>query len=141
VQHQNKAQTHCVLVRSRFIQLRIGCQRRVHGGPYVQGGHWHQDPEIQFLASPDYAVLRREFRGSTGFGADLQHESIKQWGLAMKTDLTDGFCWAIAQGIAYPKRVCIISASYDVYATLMGLAQDPVLTAAESTGLALPIST
>jgi dipeptidyl aminopeptidase/acylaminoacyl peptidase len=35
--------------------------------------------------------------------------------------------WAIQQGIADPKRVCIAGASYGGYATLMGLARNPEL--------------
>jgi dipeptidyl aminopeptidase/acylaminoacyl peptidase len=39
----------------------------------------------------------------------------------MQDDLADGMQWAVAQGIADPKRVCIAGASYGGYATLMGL--------------------
>jgi dipeptidyl aminopeptidase/acylaminoacyl peptidase len=42
----------------------------------------------------------------------------------MQDDIADGARWAIAQGIADPKRVCIMGASYGGYATLMGLAKD-----------------
>jgi dipeptidyl aminopeptidase/acylaminoacyl peptidase len=99
----------------------------VHGGPYVRGVSWHWDPEVQFLASRGYAVLEPEFRGSTGYGSKLFRAGWKQWGLAMQDDIADGARWAIAQGIADPKRICIAGASYGGYATLMGLAKDPDL--------------
>jgi dipeptidyl aminopeptidase/acylaminoacyl peptidase len=99
----------------------------VHGGPYLRGASWGWDPEVQFLASRGYAVLQPEYRGSTGFGFDYYHAGWKQWGLAMQDDLADGAKWAIAQGIADPKRICIAGASYGGYATLMGLAKDPDL--------------
>jgi dipeptidyl aminopeptidase/acylaminoacyl peptidase len=45
----------------------------------------------------------------------------------MQDDVADGARWAIAQGIADPKRICIAGASYGGYATLMGLIRDPDL--------------
>jgi dipeptidyl aminopeptidase/acylaminoacyl peptidase len=99
----------------------------VHGGPWFRGGHWMWKPEVQFLASRGYAVLEPDFRGSTGYGDRHFRASWKQWGLAMQTDLADAARWAIAEGIADPKRVAIIGASYGGYATLMGLIQDPDL--------------
>jgi dipeptidyl aminopeptidase/acylaminoacyl peptidase len=99
----------------------------VHGGPYVRGTHWGWNPQTQFLASRGYAVLEPEFRGSTGYGTDHFKAGWKQWGLAMQNDIADGARWAIAQGIADPKRVCIAGASYGGYAVLMGLANDPDL--------------
>jgi dipeptidyl aminopeptidase/acylaminoacyl peptidase len=99
----------------------------VHGGPYVRGSAWGWDPESQFLASRGYAVLEPEFRGSTGFGTKHFTAGWKQWGLKMQDDIADGARWAIAQGIADPKRICIAGASYGGYATLMGLINDPDL--------------
>jgi dipeptidyl aminopeptidase/acylaminoacyl peptidase len=99
----------------------------VHGGPYVRGSTWGWNSQSQFLASRGYAVLEPEFRGSTGFGAKHFTAGWKQWGLAMQDDIADGARWAIAQGIADPKRICIAGASYGGYATLMGLVRDPDL--------------
>ncbi|MFP5393484.1 MAG: alpha/beta hydrolase family protein, partial [Gammaproteobacteria bacterium] len=99
----------------------------VHGGPYVRGRTWEWDPESQFLASRGYVVLEPEFRGSTGYGARHFRAGWKQWGLAMQDDIADATRWAIAQGIADPKRICIAGASYGGYATLMGLVRDPEL--------------
>lgn len=99
----------------------------VHGGPWVRGGHWNWDADAQFLASRGYAVLEPEFRGSTGFGDKHFKAGWKQWGIAMQNDIADGTRWAIAQGIADPKRICIAGASYGGYATLMGLINDPDL--------------
>ena len=96
----------------------------VHGGPWVRGAAWAFDPEVQFLASRGYAVLQPEFRGSTGFGAKHFEAGMKQWGLAMQHDVADGARWAIAQGFADPKRICIAGASYGGYAALMGLVND-----------------
>ena len=99
----------------------------VHGGPYVRGASWHWDDEVQFLASRGYAVLQPEFRGSTGFGRQHFQAGCKQWGLKMQDDLADGARWAIEQGIADGRRICIMGGSYGGYATLMGLVNDPEL--------------
>ncbi|MDP9107935.1 MAG: alpha/beta fold hydrolase, partial [Pseudomonadota bacterium] len=99
----------------------------VHGGPNVRGGYWSWNAEAEFLASRGYAVLEPEFRGSTGFGTKHFKAGWKQWGLAMQTDIADSAKWAIAQGIADPKRICIGGASYGGYAALMGLITDPEL--------------
>jgi dipeptidyl aminopeptidase/acylaminoacyl peptidase len=99
----------------------------VHGGPWVRGATWGWDSETQFLASRGYAVLEPAFRGTLGYGAAHERASWKQWGLAMQNDVADGARWAIAQGYADPKRICIAGGSYGGYATLMGLANDPDL--------------
>jgi dipeptidyl aminopeptidase/acylaminoacyl peptidase len=95
----------------------------------VRGTSWSWNAEVQFLASRGYAVLQPEFRGSTGFGASHHEAGWKQWGRAMQDDLADGARWAIAQGIADPKRIAIAGASYGGYAALMGLVRDPDLYA------------
>src|SRR5450830_808309 len=99
----------------------------VHGGPYVRGHVWGWNANAQFLASRGYAVLEPEFRGSTGYGFDHFKAGWKQWGLAMQNDIADGTRWAIAGGVADPRRICIAGASYGGYATLMGLVNDPEL--------------
>jgi dipeptidyl aminopeptidase/acylaminoacyl peptidase len=96
----------------------------VHGGPWVRGTSWHWQPEVQFLASRGYAVLQPEFRGSTGYGQAHFQAGFGQWGLAMQDDLADAARWAVAQGHADPRRICIAGASYGGYATLMGLVRD-----------------
>jgi dipeptidyl aminopeptidase/acylaminoacyl peptidase len=97
----------------------------VHGGPWERGSLWAWDPEPQFLASRGYVVVEPEFRGSRGFGSKWYRGGFKQWGLAMQDDVADAALWAIKEGYADPKRVCIAGASYGGYATLMGLARNP----------------
>ena len=97
----------------------------VHGGPWSRGGEWRWYGETQFLASRGYVVVEPEFRGSLGFGDKLFRAGFKQWGLAMQDDVADATLWAIKQGYADAKRVCIAGASYGGYATLMGLIRYP----------------
>ncbi|WP_395007645.1 alpha/beta fold hydrolase [Undibacterium sp.] len=99
----------------------------VHGGPYVRGGSWGWDAQVQLLASRGYAVIEPDFRGSEGYGKKLHQSGWKQWGLKMQDDLDDARQWAIDQGYADPQRVCMAGASYGGYATLMGLIRNPDL--------------
>ena len=99
----------------------------VHGGPFVRGGEWRWEPQSQFLASRGYVVIEPEFRGSDGFGFKHFRAGWKQWGLAMQDDVADAAQWAIKQGYADPKRICVAGASYGGYATLMGLVRNPEL--------------
>jgi dipeptidyl aminopeptidase/acylaminoacyl peptidase len=99
----------------------------VHGGPWARDG-WGYDPEAQWFANRGYACLQVNFRGSDGFGKKFLHAGDKQWGVgAMQHDLTDAVKWAIAKGIADPKKVCIYGGSYGGYATLAGLVFTPEL--------------
>lgn len=96
----------------------------VHGGPWVRD-NWVYSPETQFLANRGYAVLKINYRGSTGYGRRFWEASFKQWGKKMQDDLTDGATWLINQGIADPKRIAIYGGSYGGYAALAGLAFSP----------------
>lgn len=98
-----------------------------HGGPYGIRDSWDFDPEVQFLASRGYAVLQVNFRGSGGYGRKFIDAGRYQWGRAMQDDLTDAVHWAMAQGIADPKRVAIYGASYGGYAALAGVTLTPDL--------------
>jgi dipeptidyl aminopeptidase/acylaminoacyl peptidase len=99
----------------------------VHGGPWVRGASWGWHPDSQFLASRGYLVIEPEYRGSVGYGHRWFLAGAKQWGLAMQDDVTDATTWAIAQGLADPRRIAIAGASYGGYATMMGLAKEPDL--------------
>jgi len=99
----------------------------VHGGPFVRGNHWEWSDTAQFLASRGYLVIEPDFRGSAGYGSGHLRAGWKQWGLAMQDDLADATQWAIAKGLADPKRICIAGASYGGYAAMMGLIKNPEL--------------
>lgn len=98
-----------------------------HGGPFGVRDAWVFDDEAQMLASAGYAVLQPNFRGSGGYGRAFREAGARQWGLAMQDDVTDATRWAIEQGIADPRRICIYGASYGAYAALMGAAKEPGL--------------
>ncbi|MCR5875355.1 prolyl oligopeptidase family serine peptidase [Phenylobacterium sp. J426] len=93
-----------------------------HGGPSA-----HDDPGFDylthFLASRGYAVLRPQYRGSTGFGPEFQKAGKGEWGGKMQTDLLDGVA-AVADR-ADPARACIVGASFGGYAALYGAVFQP----------------
>lgn len=91
-----------------------------HGGPaardYPQFDWW-----AQAFASQGYAVLQPNFRGSTGYGAEFEIAGHGEWGRKMQTDISDGLAQLIKDGIADPKRACIVGASFGGYAALAGV--------------------
>lgn len=97
-----------------------------HGGPELRDRHGF-DWLSQFLATRGYAVLRPEFRGSTGFGQPFRNAGRGQWGLRMQDDVTDGVRAMIDRGVADPHRICIVGADYGGYVALAGAAFTPEL--------------
>lgn len=98
-----------------------------HGGPigiFDNGGFDHEN---QLLAAGGYAVLQINFRGSGNYGRAHSRAALKQWGRAMQDDVTDATRWAISEGIADARRICIYGASYGAYSAMMGAAREPGL--------------
>ncbi|MBK9032541.1 MAG: S9 family peptidase [Myxococcales bacterium] len=96
----------------------------VHGGPWARDG-WGYNPIVQLLANRGYAVLRVNFRGSTGFGKAFVNAADLQWGKTMHDDLLDAVAWAVDHKITTAADVCIMGGSYGGYATLAGLTLTP----------------
>lgn len=99
----------------------------VHGGPYGIRDTWSYDDEVQLLASRGYAVLQVNYRGSGGYGYGFLTAGYREWGGKMQDDVTDATRWAIEQGYADAKRVCIYGGSYGGYAALQGAVKEPDL--------------
>lgn len=99
----------------------------VHGGPHGPRDEFRFDPQNQALANNGYAVLQINFRGSGGYGRQFEISGYRKWGREMQNDVTDATLWAVEQGYADRKRICIAGASYGGYATGMGLVREPDL--------------
>jgi dipeptidyl aminopeptidase/acylaminoacyl peptidase len=97
-----------------------------HGGPHVRD-YWGYDEVVQMMASRGYAVLQINFRGSSGYGDDWGKAGWRGWGTVMHDDITAGARWLISEGIANPKRMCIVGWSYGGYAALLGVVKEPEL--------------
>jgi dipeptidyl aminopeptidase/acylaminoacyl peptidase len=96
----------------------------VHGGPWSRDT-WALSSSHQWLANRGYEVLSVNFRGSTGFGKAFLNAANLEWAGRMHDDLIDAVDWAIARGIADPKRVAIYGASYGGYSALVGVTFTP----------------
>jgi dipeptidyl aminopeptidase/acylaminoacyl peptidase len=114
-----------------YLTLPVGLEPKnlpmvllVHGGPWFRD-MWGPNNEVQWLANRGYAVLQINFRGSEGYGKNYINAGDREWGGKMNDDLIDGKNWAVKQGYADPKKVCIMGMSYGGYATLVGLAFTP----------------
>lgn len=90
-----------------------------HGGPIARDS-WEFDFLRAFLVDRGYAVLQMNFRGSSGYGAKWFYDAHQDWGGLTYADITDATRWAIAEGIADPKRVAIVGWSFGGYAALLG---------------------
>jgi dienelactone hydrolase len=91
-----------------------------HGGPHshdVEQFDWW----AQAFASRGYAVFQPNFRGSTNKDEAFERAGYGEWGKKMQTDISDGLAELVKQGIADPKRACIVGASYGGYAALAGV--------------------
>jgi dipeptidyl aminopeptidase/acylaminoacyl peptidase len=95
-----------------------------HGGPEARdalGFDWW----AQFMASRGYAVLQPNYRGSAGYGWDFVKAGDGQWASKAQYDVQDGVKKLIADGIADPKRICIVGASWGGYMALAGATFSP----------------
>lgn len=96
-----------------------------HGGPYGVRDTLNFSAEVQFLANRGYAVLQPNYRGSGGYGDAFDELGRGQIGRAMQDDLDDAMDWAVKEGVADPKRVCMVGSSYGGYAALWAVIRNP----------------
>jgi dipeptidyl aminopeptidase/acylaminoacyl peptidase len=100
----------------------------VHGGPWARD-QWGYDAYAQWFANRGWACLQVNYRGSQGFGKKFRNAAMKEFAGKMHDDLVDAVKWAVAEGIADPKRIAIMGGSYGGYATLVGVTFTPDLFA------------
>ncbi|MBL8244731.1 MAG: S9 family peptidase [Rhodanobacteraceae bacterium] len=88
-----------------------------HGGPWARDfGGWDASGWVPFLTSRGYAVLRPQYRGSSGLGRALWLAGDAEWGQKMQDDKDDGAAWLVEQGIADKQRLHIFGYSYGGFA-------------------------
>lgn len=88
-----------------------------HGGPVGVRDYDSFNPESQYLTSRGFAVLRVNFRGSTGYGKAFLKSGVGQFGLDIEKDIT-----AAVENIRathHFSRSCAIGASYGGYSSMM----------------------
>ena len=94
-----------------------------HDGPQ-QRDTWRFSFLRTFLASRGYAVLQMNYRGSTGYGQEWRSAAHQDWGGRVYADILDATRWAISEGIADPKRICIAGWGFGGYQALLGAARN-----------------
>ncbi len=97
----------------------------VHGGPSARDTGTF-DSETQFLANRGYAVLRVNFRGSSGFGKKVSLEPQFDI-LKMQEDIAQAVNLVADKGIADRNRLAIMRASFGGYSALCGATMYPDL--------------
>lgn len=96
-----------------------------HGGPHGISDGWEFDAYSHFLASRGYAVVQVNYRGSGGRGEAFIKSGFEQWGGRIQDDLADGVRWAIKEGIADARRVCVFGISFGAYSAMMLPVREP----------------
>jgi dienelactone hydrolase len=90
-----------------------------HGGPWARDfGGWDGSGFVPFLTSRGFAVLRPQYRGSSGLGRQLWLAGDAQWGKTMQDDKDDGAKWLVEQGIADANKLVIFGYSYGGFASV-----------------------
>jgi dipeptidyl aminopeptidase/acylaminoacyl peptidase len=96
-----------------------------HGGPWARdSADWEYVPWAQPLAELGYVVVQPNYRGSSGYGRDWEKAADGNWGERMQDDLNDAVTYLASQGIADPKRVCMMGWSYGGYAASRAAQRD-----------------
>ncbi|MEY9968188.1 dienelactone hydrolase [Streptacidiphilus sp. MAP12-16] len=96
----------------------------IHGGPT-----WHDSDA--FAAGPaawidhGFAVVRVNYRGSTGYGRAWTDALRNRVGLIELEDIGAVRAWAIDSGLADPARLVLTGGSWGGYLTLLGLGTQP----------------
>ncbi|MFD5819186.1 prolyl oligopeptidase family serine peptidase [Streptomyces sp. NPDC127038] len=96
----------------------------IHGGPT-----WHDSDS--FAAGPaawvdhGYAVVRVNYRGSTGYGREWTDALKHRVGLIELEDIAAVRDWAVASGLADPARLILTGGSWGGYLTLLGVGTQP----------------
>jgi dipeptidyl aminopeptidase/acylaminoacyl peptidase len=96
----------------------------IHGGPT-----WHDSDA--FAAGPaawldhGFAVVRVNYRGSTGYGREWTDALKHRVGLIELEDIGAVRAWAVSSGLADPSRLVLTGGSWGGYLTLLGLGTQP----------------
>jgi dipeptidyl aminopeptidase/acylaminoacyl peptidase len=89
-----------------------------HGGPHARDS-WGFDPDTHILSQAGYAVLKVNFRGSTGYGKEFTQLGFGEWGGDTQQDIIEATEWAIEQGIADAAKIGIYGGSFGGYSAAM----------------------
>ena len=92
----------------------------VHGGPWA-AYRWTFDPFSQLLASRGYAVLRLNYRGSSGYGNRFREAAVGELAGRAQDDVEDAFDWAVREGYADRSRLAMYGDSFGGFSVLTAM--------------------
>lgn len=96
----------------------------LHGGPWSRY-FWPASSLVQFFASKGYAVLRLNFRGSSGYDRSFLAAGKGALFGSMQHDVLDAAEWAITNGHAARDRIVLFGYSFGGFLTLVMLTHHP----------------
>ncbi|WJK33375.1 prolyl oligopeptidase family serine peptidase [Solwaraspora sp. WMMA2065] len=98
----------------------------VHGGP-SQHARDAYDPLVEILASTGCAVVRANYRGSSGYGSAWRNDFSSGVGLTQVADLAAVRGHLVTEGLIEAGRVALWGTSWGGYLTLLALGVQPRL--------------
>ncbi|WDZ82720.1 S9 family peptidase [Micromonospora cathayae] len=98
----------------------------VHGGPF-QHARDAYDPLVEVLVRTGCAVVRVNYRGSSGYGAAWRNDFRAGVGLTQLEDLAAVRAHLCEQGVIAERRVALWGSSWGGYLTLLALGRQPDL--------------
>lgn len=96
-----------------------------HGGPIGVFDSPYFDNLTQFFNAQGFAVLRVNFRGSSGRSQQLREAGRKEWGNKMLNDIHQATLAVLARSDLDQSRACLFGISYGGYAATMLLIKHP----------------
>jgi dipeptidyl aminopeptidase/acylaminoacyl peptidase len=90
-----------------------------HGGPIGVRSYGYFDSLSHLFASYGIAVLKINYRGSSGFGKKFQESGKKQWGNKIEKDINDVVSYVIEKFKLDDNKICSAGSSYGGYSALM----------------------
>lgn len=117
---------HGYVVRPRGVAGPAPLVVDIHGGPWVRD-RWQTAAfnNTQMLANRGYAVLKVNYRGSSGYGRAFMMAGALEYNGRIQRDIAEAVQWAIDQGIADPKRLAVFGGSFGGFSVLAQLIQKP----------------
>ncbi|WP_113698609.1 prolyl oligopeptidase family serine peptidase [Nonomuraea lactucae] len=101
----------------------------LHGGPTAHDRDTFS-PEVAAWVDAGFAVVRVNYRGSTGYGSAWRDALHGEVGHIELQDVAAVREWVVEQGIADPARIVLSGTAWGGYLTLLGLGTQPGLWAA-----------
>ena len=96
-----------------------------HGGPIGVQDLNHFDPQVQFLSSYGYAVLKVNYRGSSGYGKEFLKKGKKEYGQKIEGDVNTVVDFVVNNYPVDANKMCIMGSSYGGYSALMSSIRFP----------------